>query len=136
MRPVLEFRRCRLNAPRSCSRRHQLSQQRARVRRSPGAGDCLRAWNRYGSPQPSVTGTPQKASGLGVCDIPAEQAAHLGGLRQERVRGRIGGADFASSVMPAGGGRLAPSVSKTMMSAAGVRVGDETEIEIHAVGSD
>ncbi|MDF2969448.1 MAG: hypothetical protein K0Q93_3226 [Nocardioidaceae bacterium] len=79
---------------------------------------------------------PAKASGLAVCDIPAEQAAHLGGLRQQRVRGRIGGADFVSSVMPAGGGRLALSVSKMMMSTAGVRVGDETQIEIHAVGRD
>ena len=79
---------------------------------------------------------PEKASGLAVCDIPAEQAADLGGLRQQRVSGRIGGAEFASSVMPAGGGRLALSVSKAMMSAAGVRVGDETEIEIHAVGRD
>lgn len=78
----------------------------------------------------------EKASGLAVCDIPPEQAADLGGLRQQPVRGRIGGADFASSVMPVGGGRLALSVSKAMMSAAGVRGGDETEIEIHAVGSD
>lgn len=79
---------------------------------------------------------PEKGSGLAVCEIPAQQVAELGGLRQQRVRGRIGGAEFASSVMPAGGGRLALSVSKAMMSSARVRVGDETEIEIHAVGRD
>lgn len=79
---------------------------------------------------------PERASGLAVCDIPAEQVAHLGGLKQQRVRGRIGGAEFASSVMPAGDGRLALSVSKAMMGAAGVRVGDRTEIEIHSVGRD
>jgi Domain of unknown function (DUF1905) len=79
---------------------------------------------------------PEKASGLAVSDVPAEHVAALGGLKQQRVRGIIGGADFASNVMPAGGGRLALSVSKAMMSAAGVGVGDRTEIEIHTVGGD
>jgi hypothetical protein len=79
---------------------------------------------------------PEKASGLAVCDVPAEDVPTLGGLKQQRVRGRIGDAEFASSVMPAGGGRLALSVSKAMMSAAGVGVGDLVEIEVHAVGRD
>jgi hypothetical protein len=79
---------------------------------------------------------PEKASGLAVSDVPAEHVAALGGLKQQRVRGIIGGADFASNVMPAGGGRLALSVSKAMMSAAGVGVGDLTKIEIHTVGGD
>jgi uncharacterized protein DUF1905 len=79
---------------------------------------------------------PEKASGLAVADVPAEHVAELGGLKQQRVRGIIGGVDFASNVMPAGGGRLALSVSKAMMSAAGVGVGDRTEIEIHTVGGD
>jgi hypothetical protein len=78
----------------------------------------------------------EKASGLAICDIPGEHVAALGGLKQQRVRGAIGGAEFASSVMPAGGGRLALSVTKAMMSSARVRVGDQTEIEIHAVGRD
>jgi Domain of unknown function (DUF1905) len=78
----------------------------------------------------------EKASGLAVSDVPAEHVAALGGLKQQRVRGIIGGADFASNVMPAGGGRLALSVSKAMMNAAGVGVGDRTEIEIHTVGGD
>jgi hypothetical protein len=79
---------------------------------------------------------PEKASGLAVCDIPAEHVAVLGGLKQQRVRGIIGGTEFASNVMPAGGGRLALSVSKAMMRSAHIRVGDQTEIEIHAVGRD
>lgn len=79
---------------------------------------------------------PEKASGLAVCDIPSEHVATLGGLKQQRVRGFIGGAEFASSVMPAGGGRLALSVNKAMMSSARVRVGDQTDIEIHTVGRD
>ena len=38
--------------------------------------------------------------------------------------------------MPAGGGRLALSVSKAMISAAGVTIGDEVDIEITVVGRD
>jgi hypothetical protein len=38
--------------------------------------------------------------------------------------------------MPAGGGRLALSVSKAMMNAAGVAVGDSAAFEIAAVGAD
>lgn len=80
--------------------------------------------------------SPDKASGLAVCDIPVEYVAALGGLKQQRVRGRIGGVEFASNVMPAGGGTLALSISKAMMSSAGLAVGDEAEIEIRAVGRE
>jgi hypothetical protein len=79
---------------------------------------------------------PEKASGLAVTDIPAQQIAALGGLKQQRVRGTIGGAEFASNVMPAGGGRLALSVSKAMMRVAKAGMGDEAEIEITSVGRD
>jgi hypothetical protein len=79
---------------------------------------------------------PEKASGLAVADIPESHVQVLGGLKQQRVRGTIGGADFVSNVMPAGGGRLALSVSKAMMRAAGVGMGDEAEVEITAVGRD
>jgi hypothetical protein len=79
---------------------------------------------------------PAKASGLAVCDIPSEQVAALGGLKQQRVRGRIRDAEFTSSVMPSGGGRLALSVSKAMMKAADVRVGDQTDFEIETVGRE
>lgn len=79
---------------------------------------------------------PDRGSGLAVADIPAEHVAAIGGLKQQRVRGRLGGVEFASSVMPAGGGRLALSVSKAMMAAARIGAGDETRIEISAVGRD
>jgi hypothetical protein len=69
-------------------------------------------------------------SGLAVADLPPEIAAALGGLKQQRVAGTINGASFTSSVMPAGGGILCLSVSIAMMSAAGVRVGDEVDLEI------
>jgi uncharacterized protein DUF1905 len=80
--------------------------------------------------------SPEKASGLAVADIPPEHVATLGGLKQQKARGSIGGAAFASHVMPAGGGRLALSVSKAMMKAAGVGVGDRGEFEITAVGRE
>jgi hypothetical protein len=79
---------------------------------------------------------PERASGLAVVDVPAQHVEALGGLKQQRVRGTIAAADFASSVMPAGGGRLALSVSRAMMTAAGVAVGDVAEFEITGVGRD
>jgi hypothetical protein len=80
--------------------------------------------------------SPERASGLAVVDVPAEHVQALGGLKQQRVRGTIGGAGFASNVMPAGGGRLALSVSKAMMKAGGVAVGDKAEFELTGVGRD
>jgi hypothetical protein len=79
---------------------------------------------------------PAKAGGLAVVDVPAPLVPGFGGLKQQRVRGTIGGSEFASSVMPAGGGRLALSVSKAMMAAARLGVGDQAEIEITGVGRD
>ena len=79
---------------------------------------------------------PEKQSGLAVADIPSEHIAALGGLRQQRVHGRIGTAAFTSNVMPAGGGRLALSVSKAMQRAARTAVGDPIEVEITAIGRD
>ena len=77
---------------------------------------------------------PEKQRGLAVVDVPSDHIATLGGLKQQRVRGTIGGADFTSNVMPAGGGRLALSVSKAMMGAAGVGIGDSAEVAITGVG--
>jgi hypothetical protein len=79
---------------------------------------------------------PEKASGLAVADIPAPQVGAMGGLKQQRVQGTIGGSAFTSNVMPAGGGRLALSVSKAMMSAAGVGIGDQADIAITSVGRE
>jgi hypothetical protein len=79
---------------------------------------------------------PDKGSGLAVADVPPQHVPALGGLKQQRVRGRVGDAEFTSNVMPAGGGRLAISVSKAMMTAAGVSVGDEAAFEILSIGRE
>jgi Domain of unknown function (DUF1905) len=79
---------------------------------------------------------PERQSGLAVADIPSEHVAAIGGLKQQRVRGRIGSAEFTSNVMPAGGGRLALSVSKAMQRAADVEIGEPIEVEITGVGQD
>jgi len=79
---------------------------------------------------------PEKASGLAVADVPEGHISAIGGLTQQKVRGTIAGAAFASSVMPAGGGRLALSVSKAMMKDAGVSIGDDVDVEITGVGRD
>jgi len=79
---------------------------------------------------------PEKASGLAVADIPEAHIPALGGLKQQKVRGTIAGADFASNVMPAGGGRLALSVSKAMMKDAGATIGDVVEVGITGVGRE
>ena len=73
---------------------------------------------------------PDQASGLAVADIPIEHISALGGLKQQRVRGTINGAEYVSNVMPAGAGRLALSVSKLMLRAGSVSVGDAAEFEI------
>ena len=79
---------------------------------------------------------PDKAGGLAVVDVPPEHVAPIGGLRQVRVYGTIDSAEFTSNVMPAGGGRLALSVSKAMMASAGVAVGDVAAFAITRVGGD
>src|SRR4051795_13569772 len=52
-----------------------------------------------------------------------------------RDRGSLAGAEFASNVMPAGGGRLALSVSKGTMAASHLAVGDQADLKISGVGS-
>lgn len=76
---------------------------------------------------------PEKAGGLAVVDIPADIATALGGLKQMRVRGVLGRSDYTSSTMPAGGGRLALSVSRKMLDTAGLSVGDEGDFEIERI---
>jgi hypothetical protein len=65
-------------------------------------------------------------------DLPADIAAGLGGLKQLKVRGTLAGVAYESNTMPAGGGVLALSVSKAMLKAAGLAVGDEAEATIEA----
>ena len=79
---------------------------------------------------------PEKQSGLAVVDVPPDHIAMLGGLRQQRVRGTIGGVAFASNVMPAGAGRLALSVSKAIMGLARIGLGDSADVVITEVGRD
>lgn len=76
---------------------------------------------------------PEQNAGLAVADVPSEHIESLGGLKQMRVQGTINGSDYVSNVMPAGYGRLALSVSKKMMQAARVGVGDEAEFEVERV---
>jgi hypothetical protein len=74
--------------------------------------------------------TPGAGGGLMVVVFPEAEARAMGGLKQMKVQGTMNGAEFASNTMPRGGGRLALSVSKAMMKAAGAGVGDEVEIEV------
>ena len=76
----------------------------------------------------------EKASGLAVADIPAELVPAFGGLKQQRVGGTIGGRAFTSNVMPAGGGRLAISVTKAMQKDAGTSIGDVADFEVSSIG--
>ena len=73
---------------------------------------------------------PEQALGLAVVDLPADVTAVLGGLKQMRVRGTLNGTEFSSNTMPAGGGVLALSVSRKLLAAAGLHVGDEADVQI------
>ena len=79
---------------------------------------------------------PEKSKGLAVADIPPSLIPAFGGLKQQRVRGLVRGVPFESNVMPAGGGRLALSVSKAMMSAAGISIGDSADVEVMSIGRE
>ena len=70
------------------------------------------------------------SAGLAVIDIPKDVAVSLGGLKQMRVRGLLNGTGFNSNTMPAGGGVLALSVSRKLLDAAGLKVGEKADIEI------
>ncbi len=76
---------------------------------------------------------PEQESGLAIVDIPADVTAGLGGLKQMRVTGALNGVEFSSNTMPAGGGVLALSVSRKLLQAAGLGVGDDADIEIERV---
>jgi hypothetical protein len=80
--------------------------------------------------------TPGATGGLMIALVPEADARTLGGLRQVRVSGTINGAAFTSNVMPRGGGRLALSVSKAMLTAARARPGGEIDVEMSKVEKD
>jgi hypothetical protein len=87
-------------------------------------------WTQQGFGRPIRYWRPGQPGGLAVAEVPTEHIASLGGLKQQRVRGAINGTEYTSSVMPAGGGRLGLSVSKTMLRTGGVKVGDAADFEI------
>jgi len=68
-----------------------------------------------------------------VVDVPKVIATGLGGLKQMRVRGKLNGVDFNSNTMPAGGGVLALSLSRKILSEAGVKVGDKVDVELQKI---
>jgi hypothetical protein len=72
---------------------------------------------------------------LVVVDVPEAVSTALGGLKQMRVRGKLNGKEFKSNTMPAGRGVLALSLSRALLKAAGVKVGDEIEVELQRVDS-
>jgi hypothetical protein len=78
---------------------------------------------------------PELKAGLAVVDIPKPTATALGGLKQMRVRGKLNGMDFTSNTMPAGGGVLALSLSRKLLDAARVKVGDEIDVELARIGA-
>jgi hypothetical protein len=93
--------------------------------RPMSAGQPFRATVRYFK--------PERASGLTVVDVPPDVTASLGGLKQLRVHAMVNGRVFTSNTMPAGGGRLALSLSKQILGATGLGVGDEAEFQIERV---
>ena len=78
---------------------------------------------------------PEGAGGLAVIDLPPDVTVALGGLKQVRVTGLVNGMAFTSNTMPAGGGRLAMSMSRTLLDLAHAAVGDEVDVEVERLGS-
>ena len=74
-----------------------------------------------------------KPGGLAVVDVPAELVPQLGGRRQMRVTGTLGGAAFTGSTMLVAGGGLCVGVSRGALTAAGAALGDEVELSIAPV---
>ena len=75
-----------------------------------------------------------KPGGLAVVDIPADLVARLGGRRQYRVEGTLGGAPFGGSTMLVAGGGFAVGVSRAALRAAKADVGDHVELVIGPTG--
>ena len=68
--------------------------------------------------------------GLAVVDVPTDLLERLGGRRQYRVTGTLGGAPFTGSGMLVGGGGYCVGVSQAALRAARVAIGDEVEMSI------
>jgi hypothetical protein len=73
---------------------------------------------------------PAKGSGLAVVDVPHDLVATLGGRKQYRVAGTLGGAPFGGSGMLVAGGGYCVGVSQAALKAAGASIGDEVQVSI------
>ena len=73
---------------------------------------------------------PARQGGLAVIDVPEALVAKLGGRRQYRVAGTLGGAPFGGSGMLVAGGGFCVGVSQAALKAARATVGDELDVEI------
>ncbi len=76
-----------------------------------------------------------KPGGLAVVDVPAELVADLGGRRQMRVMGTLAGVPFTGSTMLVAGGGFCVGVSRAVLRAADIAVGDHVDLEIEPAGS-
>ncbi|HEY7132308.1 MAG TPA: DUF1905 domain-containing protein [Candidatus Limnocylindrales bacterium] len=73
---------------------------------------------------------PAKAGGLAVVDVPDDMVEPLGGRKQYRVTGTLGGAPFSGSGMLVAGGGYCVAVSKAALKSAGAEIGDEVAVSI------
>jgi hypothetical protein len=71
-----------------------------------------------------------KPGGLAVIDIPPELVADLGGRRQMRMAGTLNGVAFTGSTMLVAGGGFCVGVSRAALNAAGLSVGDDTDVQL------
>jgi hypothetical protein len=71
-----------------------------------------------------------KPGGLAVIDIPPELVAGLGGRRQMRMAGMLNGVAFAGSTMLVAGGGFCVGVSRAALTAAGLSVGDDADVQL------
>ena len=68
--------------------------------------------------------------GLAVVDVPADLVERLGGRRQYRVAGTLGGAPCTGSGMLVAGGGYCLGVSQAALKAARAAIGGEAEVSI------
>lgn len=77
-----------------------------------------------------------KPGGLAVIDVPDHLVGGLGGRRQMRVTGTLDTAPYTGSTMLVAGGGLCVGVSKAILSAAGVAIGDTIRLAIRPAQTD
>jgi len=73
---------------------------------------------------------PAAGAGLAVVDVPDDLVGPLGGRKQYRVAGTLGGAPFSGSGMLVAGGGYCIGVSKAALRGASAHIGDEIEVTI------